>query len=105
MQNVGITTKLRDAWDDATEDEVIDLAEQREISALVAQADDSVRLSLTIMKVGDGSRDTRQRRRDLERRYGPIDIRPYQRRRARRRILRYRATAKRPSHGNGPSAA
>lgn len=90
MQNVGITTKLRDTWEDAVEDSVIDLDEQREIAALVAEADDSVRLSLTILKVGDDSRDTKQRMRAHERLHGPIDIRPYQRRRVIRRILRYR---------------
>lgn len=74
MQTVGITTHLRDAWDDAAEDAIIDAAEQARIAALIAQADDAVRLGLTILKVGDGGHDTRRRLRTHERLYGPIDL-------------------------------
>lgn len=98
MQRHGITTELRDHaedfadfWNAATRDERIDVHEMRQatdfILALVPKAahvDDAVRLTVSVLRIGDENRKVKARIREHTDLHGPIQMSEYRKRKNRR---------------------
>ena len=74
MQILPLTTQLRDAWDDALEDGVIDAVEIVDLTARIANVDDSQRVGLRIARTGMDTHQTRAVLAEYQRLHGPIDF-------------------------------
>ena len=85
MQTLPVTTKLRNAWEDAIEDNFICEKERALIAQLITIADDGVRHARIVLGSGPETRRARESREDYERLHGPISLDEHRKQKQRRR--------------------